>query len=176
MKKRGFTLLELLIVIAIISIATISLTGFYLNSQVKARDNQRKADLRVIASALERYYANQKEYPCVTSDSPVKSTDSPDPWIPGLTSTYTGNSSVSNYLFKDPINNSTHYYAYFSTYLTPCGSIPPIKTYQLWAGLENKKDPEIWSNSTAKCKDQPPILYLSIWNYCIESRNNFVSS
>ena len=65
MKNKGFTLIELLIVVLIISIlagllvAVINPSGI----QKKARDSQRKADLRKIQSALELYFAEQRYYP-----------------------------------------------------------------------------------------------------------------
>lgn len=65
MKTKGFTLIELLIVVLIISIlagllvAVINPAGI----RAKARDSQRKADLRKIQSALELYFADNKQYP-----------------------------------------------------------------------------------------------------------------
>ncbi|MEN9389805.1 MAG: hypothetical protein RLY61_889 [Candidatus Parcubacteria bacterium] len=65
MKNKGFTLIELLIVVLIISIlagllvAVINPAGI----RAKARDSQRKADLRKIQSALELYFAEYRAYP-----------------------------------------------------------------------------------------------------------------
>jgi len=61
--NRGFTLIELLTVVTIITI----LAGFgfasYGNSQKRARDGKRKADLEQIRSALEMCRADTGSYP-----------------------------------------------------------------------------------------------------------------
>lgn len=58
-RKRGFTLIELLIVVAIIGILTVLVVIAFQNSQAKARDVKRKADIKAIAAALEAYRANK---------------------------------------------------------------------------------------------------------------------
>jgi prepilin-type N-terminal cleavage/methylation domain-containing protein len=65
MKKcSGFTLLELLIVIAIISILASLAAVSYSSAQRRARDSQRQSDLKAIQNALEQYYAdNDGNYP-----------------------------------------------------------------------------------------------------------------
>jgi general secretion pathway protein G len=71
MKKRGFTLAELLIVIALMAImATVALSSFT-KSQKKGRDARRKQDLSEIRKALELYYQDNNEYPD-DLDSPLK--------------------------------------------------------------------------------------------------------
>jgi len=65
MKKgtSGFTIVELLIVIAIIGIlATIGTLGFS-RTQTMTRDAQRSSKSTVIAEALEKYYDKNGEYP-----------------------------------------------------------------------------------------------------------------
>jgi len=65
-KKRiesGFTIIELLIVIAIIGIlATLVLTNFQ-GAQAKGRDTVRKNDINSIYQKLEEYYNEQGGYP-----------------------------------------------------------------------------------------------------------------
>ncbi len=62
-KKQGFTLMELLVTIAILGILATVGWGQYRTSQEKARDAQRKADLDNIARALEMYYNDLQRYP-----------------------------------------------------------------------------------------------------------------
>ncbi len=64
-KSKGFTLIELLVVIAIIGILAAVGLSAYTAARKKARDAQRKADLREIQVALEMYYADNGFYPKV---------------------------------------------------------------------------------------------------------------
>ena len=66
-KQKGFTLVELLFVIAIIILlALISIDA--LNGQrAKARDAKRKSDVRQISTALEFYFLDEGEYPLFTN-------------------------------------------------------------------------------------------------------------
>lgn len=66
-KFLGFTLLELLVVMAIIGILAAIGFGSYGTVQSKARDARRKSDLENVARALEMYYNDNKAYPAVGS-------------------------------------------------------------------------------------------------------------
>ena len=62
---RGFSLLEVLIVVTIVSfIATIAIPGL-LNAMHRGRQGATIADMRTIATALERYAVDNQSYPTV---------------------------------------------------------------------------------------------------------------
>lgn len=62
-KVKGFTLIELLIVIAIIGVLSALLMANFIGIRQRARDAQRKADLRQVQSALELYRSDNSSYP-----------------------------------------------------------------------------------------------------------------
>ena len=61
--RKGFTLIELLIVIAIIGVLATLLMVNFIGVRQRARDAQRKSDLRQMQSALELYRADNNTYP-----------------------------------------------------------------------------------------------------------------
>ena len=60
---KGFTLIELLIVIAIIGVLATLLMVNFVGVRQRARDAQRKSDLRQLQSALEIYRSDNGSYP-----------------------------------------------------------------------------------------------------------------
>ncbi|MAQ59298.1 hypothetical protein CL638_01120 [bacterium] len=63
LSKRAFTLIELLVVIAIISILAGIVLANVGQGAAQARDAERKADLRNVETALERYRLKNGRYP-----------------------------------------------------------------------------------------------------------------
>ncbi len=61
--QRGFTLVEVLTVIAIIGILTTLTTYTYNSSLKRSRDSQRLTDLKSIQNSLEQYYLDKRTYP-----------------------------------------------------------------------------------------------------------------
>lgn len=120
---RGFTLIELIIVVVIIGILSTLVMANFVGIRGRIRDGQRKSDLNQIKTALEIYHNDFGEYPS-SSVFTLDSTRCGDSFAQG------GNV----YLQKipcDPINDQSYKY----TYTTPDGS-----TYELVACLENIKD------------------------------------
>lgn len=71
-KSLGFSLLELLVVIGIISILLAVIASSYSTAQKKTRDSRRAADLKTIQQAAEQYYSIcGYAYPTMTSGARV---------------------------------------------------------------------------------------------------------
>ena len=70
MKNKGFTLLELLVVIGIMAILISLVSVSYTNAQKSSRDARRKQDLKIIQNAMEQYYTQSSyNYPPSTNCS-----------------------------------------------------------------------------------------------------------
>ena len=127
---RGFTLIELLIVIAIIGVLATLLMVNFIGVRQRARDAQRKSDLRQIQSALEIYRSDNGSYP---ASSGTGATSSLAANCPTNSPVSLGNSDCSaTYLQKIPVDPSSSGNYYYSS---SGGS-----TYTLGTCLENLGD------------------------------------
>ena len=66
--QKGFTLIELMIVIAIISVLAVTLVPQLTWAQARARDAGRVSSLKNITAVLETYYSDEGQFPLI----PVK--------------------------------------------------------------------------------------------------------
>lgn len=101
-QNSGFTIIELLVVIAIIGLLATIISISLGSARVKARDTNRKSELREMQNALEAYYNDNNRYPCSTpsgscagfnwmSSAPSDNASiysAPGNYIPGLAPTY----------------------------------------------------------------------------------------
>lgn len=69
LNRNGFSLIELLTVVAIIGILTSMIVVSTRSAQAKGRDAARKADLQEVSAALEAYRIVERQYPNVTTAS-----------------------------------------------------------------------------------------------------------
>lgn len=138
MKKKlhnGFTLIELLIVVAIIGILAALLTSNFVALRERARDAQRKSDLRQLQSALELYRSDKGSYPQTSANNYQlpSSVISGDGNCPDAGSFTSGGTTYMQKIPCDPLGTS-----YFDTgdyYYTSDGT-----TYTLAACIENVND------------------------------------
>lgn len=76
-KSRGFTLLELLVVISIIGLLIALGVASYTTAQQNGRDAKRRSDMKAVQSAFEQYYAVNGAYPddagCTPADPAITS-------------------------------------------------------------------------------------------------------
>ena len=103
--KRGFTLLELLVVISIIGIMIGLGAVSYTTAQKKGRDSRRLGDMRAMQAVYEQYYsdpAHSYQYPLDCGDAaiaPYAPSGWPDDPKNSTPYVYTTNCSVSGYCF-----------------------------------------------------------------------------
>jgi len=75
MKRRGFTLIELMVVIAIIIILAAIAIPNYLSMTARAKRSRVASDFAAIATALETYRTDWNQYPPADSAEQIAGTD-----------------------------------------------------------------------------------------------------
>lgn len=122
---RGFTLVEVLIVIAITAIVAIASVGSFTNSLKGSRDGKRKADLSSIQKALESSYNDNGFYPVDTGSGSLCA------------------STVNCYLKTTPSDPKGYTYLYLR------GSVSGTnQSFQLYSTLERNIDADAGNDDT----------------------------
>lgn len=109
--QKGFTLLELLIVIVIVFVLAVIIVPNLVSGPARARDSQRKSDLRTIKTSLESYYNNNNSYPVslqalTEGSSPYIKTLPTDPKTKQVFVYTTTGNPPSNYILTATLENS----------------------------------------------------------------------
>jgi prepilin-type N-terminal cleavage/methylation domain-containing protein len=94
--KKGFTLIELMIVIAIIGILTAVVLAALSSARAKSRDAKRLSDVKQIQLALENYFDNNSTFP---------------PTIATLASQSSGSGAILPSEPLDPSTGFSYFYA-----------------------------------------------------------------
>lgn len=157
--SRGFTIVELLIVIVVIGIlAAISMVS-YTGVQNRARDAQRLSDMRTITTALERYKIDHGEYPIAVGQTGYYGWEvSHEPKADGKK--FLDELIVKGYLDKeivDPINKSGNYYRYYRYDLYHAGlyACPQNKRFFVLQAINADAKPATSTTSPGfKCTDR----------------------
>lgn len=142
MRRKGFTLIELLVVIAIMGMLSALLLPNFMGARERARDSQRKSDLKQIQKAFEMYRQDQNppQYP---SSLPQANT------CFSSSAGCTGNIYMNKFP-SDPLPNRRYYYSVNNNSLT----------YTLCACLENSADPEASTDCSVCGSCQSQKCYL----------------
>lgn len=165
--KKGFTLVELLVVLAILSVlVTVTLAAFR-SSQTRGRDAQRKSDLKQISNSLELFYSDYGKYPSDTGNVLNACSFDPAAGTGNACSWGTGEFTDVRTVYiktvpKDPTGSAHYFYR-----IVPGSS---NQKFQLFAYLENTQDPQCLPGGCTT----PPVSYscgTKTCNFSITSPN-----
>lgn len=137
----GFTLIELLVVISIIGILTTLVAANLNSARSRARDAERKSDIRNVATALRLYYNDYGTYPQSRPGGTMNACGSGGASPCSWGSAWTAGTGPTTYMSKmplDPLPNQTYFYYRVDS-----------DTYTLSACLENKSDTSGKTNNVA---------------------------
>lgn len=127
MIKKGFTLLEMLVVIGIIAILVTLGFASYSTVQKKARDAKRQGDLKAAQQIMEQCYSvNGFKYPTISGTGTITAT-CPAP-----------NTSIT-FTITDPLDTAAHTYTYTTDAVDGL-------TYSITVDLETNSTPFSVSN------------------------------
>jgi len=105
--KRGFTIIELLVVVAVIAVLSSVIMVALSNAKEKSRDARRASDMREIQNALNLYFTDNNRFPVVTTAVDITGSDA--------FSTALEVAGVISDTPTDPVNAENLVYSYVSS-------------------------------------------------------------
>lgn len=168
--KKGFTLVELLIVIVVLGIlVSISIVA-YNGAQQRARDSRRHNDISELTKALEVYYSVNHKYPASGGSTTINntwSTTSDASWAAFQTAL---GPYMDNNVPSDPISTPNtnvnagigYNYAYYSSPTTSWCGAAPNQLYVITYRLESSAQTTV---KNGNCPTNELILYSNVSNY-----------
>lgn len=134
--QKGFTIVELLIVIVVIGILAALVLNTFSGVQKRARDTQRQTDINAIATQLEVYYNDKGGYPILSevTTANLKGIDAGALSAPGQTA-----SSISP---TDTPNKDQYGYQTFASDGTTACTTSPCEKFKLFYFKEDLKPGE----------------------------------
>lgn len=133
--QRGFTLLEMMVVVAIIAILAAVLIPNFTHARAQAATSACMANLKTVATAFELYYTDKQAYPTGTNANIDAAATS-------------GSGVLSGYLGQppeDPAAGTGKYYTYTST------SSGGVNAYKIWC--PGTHDPSTMKSFAANSSD-----------------------
>jgi len=137
-QKRAFTMVEILVVAAIIGLMASITVVMISQSRAKGRDAKRVADLNLIAEKINDFYLEKRFYPASLADENFVA------WLQSKNTT----------LPKDPTtSNNYNYQGFFCLIDDEC------QQYRLWANLETGGQANVWEKDGGGTCTQPVPVY-----------------
>jgi len=161
--NAGFTLMELLVVVAVLGLLMGLVASNYLGYQAKARDARRKSDLAQISRALELYYNDYSSYPDDSSSRIAGCGSSGTTACPWGTTFQDANTVYMDIIPDERMEGFN--YVYNSD--AAGGNL----RYQLFAHLENENDPVLDRDNDGDADEYSSSCGDDNCNYAVTSPN-----
>lgn len=139
--REGFTIIELLIVIAIIGILAGLVLNNFQGAQAKARDSQRRTDVNAIHAQLENYHNENGNYPTTFSATDLAGIDAealvdPDGTSISMSGVTAATEPATSYTATKPASGSAQY-TYAAYGCSGTGATDTCSSYVIYSWLEN---------------------------------------
>ena len=153
-KSYGFTVVELIVVIVVIAVL-VSITAIaYRTTQADSRDKKRQADVLMLKSALEEYYANNGGYPrpgtCTYGPGGTNECWDGEVWKMLVAEGYMDRIPMPDVTSSHTVgSDGKFYYGYYGQVIGKYGIYVPLESGHCKTG--GKIEPTWWGDSVKEC-------------------------